>query len=328
MRRRWAPPPPPRRARRRRSRPTARLAVARAKNGLSAAVIHSASAGRVPAGPLHRGSLPSRKRRPGHLVQLGDCNLPARPRLARRCRRQDVGEERRVLPELVARPFGEGVVVALGALEVDPEEQSRGAAGQVLRLRLVGRQEHGSRPRPARTLRDEVADEPVVADVRPEAVLQPLLELRLGERARLVGPAPAARPARRWRSGRGRRLGTTGRPGRPRGRARPTAVVCSAGRRRGNRGASVTDGIRPARSRWTRRKNSASSAPGAGFTPCPQAFSTSASIRPASDRTSLSAACSEGARARGSTISPSKQPLCMETAPLGDGVASLLSPKR
>src|SRR5262249_38777304 len=39
-----------------------RLAMARAKNGLSAAVIHAARVGRVPVGPCHFGSLPSRKR--------------------------------------------------------------------------------------------------------------------------------------------------------------------------------------------------------------------------------------------------------------------------
>ena len=48
------------------------------------------------------------------------------------------GEECGHLPELVALPVGERVVVALGALEFHPQEQPRGAGGQVLRLQLVG----------------------------------------------------------------------------------------------------------------------------------------------------------------------------------------------
>src|SRR5262249_12444296 len=54
-------------------------------------------------------------------------------------------EERRELPELLAVPRGEGMVVALSAFELDPQEESRRGRRQGLRF-LIGR--HGEAASP------------------------------------------------------------------------------------------------------------------------------------------------------------------------------------
>src|SRR5204862_7048673 len=76
--------------------------------------------------------------RVGGLLAVEDAGLDAPPgpgdvEVAR------AAEEGRQLPELLAGPVAAGaVVVALGALQLDAQEQAGGGGGQVLRLALVG----------------------------------------------------------------------------------------------------------------------------------------------------------------------------------------------
>src|SRR5204863_8825964 len=94
---------------------------------------HPLGQGRTRAG----GSLPFRflaveETRLDYPLLSRDLDLAALPL------RRQVGEEPGILPELSPCPLGEGVVVTLGALQLDAEEQSGRAASEVLRLVLVG----------------------------------------------------------------------------------------------------------------------------------------------------------------------------------------------
>ena len=55
-------------------------------------------------------------------------------------------EEGGEAPELLALPVGEGMVVALGTLDADAEEDAGGAGGQVLRLEFLGEVERQRDP--------------------------------------------------------------------------------------------------------------------------------------------------------------------------------------
>src|SRR5207245_2112430 len=50
----------------------------------------------------------------------------------------EAGEEGGVFPELLASPLGEGMVVALGALQANAEEDARRGRAQVLRRGILG----------------------------------------------------------------------------------------------------------------------------------------------------------------------------------------------
>src|SRR5262245_34801806 len=104
----------------------------------------------------------------------------------------DAGEEGSLLPELLPGPAGERMIVALGAFELDAEEGARDGGGEVLWLRLLGREER-QRVRLPRLVEDRLrdlrvggdrcgkqfADETVVADVAPDSLPQPGLEAGL-----------------------------------------------------------------------------------------------------------------------------------------------------
>ena len=79
--------------------------------------------------------------------------------------RRHVGEEGSVFPKLVAGPLGEGVVMALGALQLHSQEQPGRAARQVLRLVFIGLEKHRRRSFgrvAAQRLRQHFADQLVV----------------------------------------------------------------------------------------------------------------------------------------------------------------------
>src|SRR5262249_57055058 len=102
----------------------------------------------------------------------------------------EAGEERGVLPELLAGPRAAGTVgVALGALQSHPEEHPGGAAGHVLRPVLV-------RAEVVRGVRagEQVADQLVVGCVRAEGPAEVVFEpVWAGGRRDGPGRSPRAR---------------------------------------------------------------------------------------------------------------------------------------
>src|SRR5262249_21462681 len=93
-------------------------------------------------------------------------------------------EEGGILPELGLLPRRAGaVVVALGALEFDAQEQPGGAAGDVRRVVVVGAVE-----RLAVGAGEQLADQPVVGRVLPEVAGQPRLQLRRDRTGVRAGP--------------------------------------------------------------------------------------------------------------------------------------------
>src|SRR5262249_39073311 len=90
----------------------------------------------------------------------------------------DPGEERRRAPEIVLRPFGERVVVALGTAELGPPEELGCRSRQLLGLRLtvLAVDHHERALRSLRDLslgRDHVGDDVVPAAVAVELLRQP-----------------------------------------------------------------------------------------------------------------------------------------------------------
>ncbi len=113
--------------------------------------------------------------------------------------RSDAAEESGLAPELLARPFAERVIVALGAFQADAEEQPGRARRQVLRLALLGLVKRQRRRLAAAGVvvhvalihlhrhGDEIAHHAIVGDVVGELLAQPALDVGAEETLLEIG---------------------------------------------------------------------------------------------------------------------------------------------